>query len=337
MAEAAAVDVARGDASATQRRFVVVEGLYANHGDVAPLAEVVALARAYHWRVILDDSCGFGALGARGTGAAEHAGLAPPGVDVLLGSLATSLSSVGGFCVGSREVVDHQRLSGAGYCFSASAPPFLCATASAALARLRAEPALAAALQARAAAMHGRLAAAGGGALALLGDAASPIKHLLLTVGPAAALPHGAAAERLFAAAARPSLAAPDAASARAAADARAAEERLLAAAVRRLVARGVLASYTHYQPTDYLAPRPTLRLVLTLAHSEEELTLLVEALAEVARGLPALAEEMAASGADADEEEEEEEELAEGEEGGGAAGGAHAATEAAVGAAGGE
>jgi len=95
-----------------------------------------------------------------------------------------------------------------------------------------------------------------------------------------------------------------------------------------------VLASYTHYQPADHLAPRPTLRLVLTLAHSEEELTLLVEALAEVARGLPALAEEMAASGADADEEEPEEEE---GEGGGGAAGEAEAATEAAVGAAGGE
>jgi len=30
----------------------------------------------------------------------------------------TALASVGGLCVGTREVVDHQRLSGAGYCFS---------------------------------------------------------------------------------------------------------------------------------------------------------------------------------------------------------------------------
>ncbi len=28
------------------------------------------------------------------------------------------------------QVVDHQRLSGAGYCFSASAPPFTCAIAT---------------------------------------------------------------------------------------------------------------------------------------------------------------------------------------------------------------
>jgi hypothetical protein len=36
-----------------------------------------------------------------------------------------ALGSVGGFCAGDREVVDHQRLSGLGYCFSASLPPFL--------------------------------------------------------------------------------------------------------------------------------------------------------------------------------------------------------------------
>ena len=36
-----------------------------------------------------------------------------------------SLASIGGFCAGDREIVDHQRLSGLGYCFSASLPPYL--------------------------------------------------------------------------------------------------------------------------------------------------------------------------------------------------------------------
>ena len=36
-----------------------------------------------------------------------------------------ALASIGGFCCGDREVVDHQRLSGLGYCFSASLPPYL--------------------------------------------------------------------------------------------------------------------------------------------------------------------------------------------------------------------
>lgn len=45
----------------------------------------------------------------------------------------TSLGSVGGFCVGSSFVVQHQVLSGQGYCFSASLPPLLAASAIEAL------------------------------------------------------------------------------------------------------------------------------------------------------------------------------------------------------------
>lgn len=44
-----------------------------------------------------------------------------------------ALASVGGFCAGDREIVDHQRLSGLGYCFSASLPPFLAIAAVGAL------------------------------------------------------------------------------------------------------------------------------------------------------------------------------------------------------------
>lgn len=44
-----------------------------------------------------------------------------------------SLGSVGGFCVGSSFVVQHQVLSGQGYCFSASLPPLLATAATEAL------------------------------------------------------------------------------------------------------------------------------------------------------------------------------------------------------------
>ena len=50
-------------------------------------------------------------------------------IDLIMGSMENAISSVGGFCVGSTYVVDHQRLSGQGYCFSASLPPMLAAAA----------------------------------------------------------------------------------------------------------------------------------------------------------------------------------------------------------------
>lgn len=45
-------------------------------------------------------------------------------------ALSNAFCSVGGFCAGSHQVVDHQRLSGAAYCFSASVVPYLATAAS---------------------------------------------------------------------------------------------------------------------------------------------------------------------------------------------------------------
>lgn len=59
------------------------------------------------------------------------------------------------FChVSGRQVVDHQRLSAGGYCYSAAAPPFTSAAASAALRMLRAEPGLVASLRTNAEFLH---------------------------------------------------------------------------------------------------------------------------------------------------------------------------------------
>ena len=49
------------------------------------------------------------------------------------GSLENAIGVCGGFCAGSHFVVDHQRLSGQGYCFSASLPPILAAASQAAV------------------------------------------------------------------------------------------------------------------------------------------------------------------------------------------------------------
>lgn len=50
-----------------------------------------------------------------------------------------ALASVGGFCVGDREIIDHQRLSGLGYCFSAALPPYLATAAIGSLSILDSE------------------------------------------------------------------------------------------------------------------------------------------------------------------------------------------------------
>lgn len=114
----------------------MVEGLFRITGDICPLPEILKLKEEFFYRLMLDESTSFGVMGATGRGITEHFGLDIKEVEVLMMSLDTSLCSVGGLCVGTNEVVDHQRLSGAGYCFSAAAPPFLASAAVSSLSRL---------------------------------------------------------------------------------------------------------------------------------------------------------------------------------------------------------
>jgi len=172
-AQAATEDLRNTPASKRPRRFVLVEGLYANSGDIAPLVELLRLRDVYGFYLIVDDTLGFGTLGATGRGAAEACGVPSKAIDVLVGSLEHSLGSVGGFCAGSTQIVGHQRLSGSGYCFSASLPAYATVQAIAALELLQAEPERLTRVSAASAAMHAALSdamsTAGGGAAARAG------------------------------------------------------------------------------------------------------------------------------------------------------------------------
>ncbi|KAL0025965.1 hypothetical protein WJX77_008574 [Trebouxia sp. C0004] len=124
------------------RRFIVVEGISQNLGDIAPLDQIFKLKEKFKYRLVLDESLSFGVLGPTGRGAAEHFGLMPGQVEIVAASMGNSLASIGGFCAGDRDIVDHQRLSGLGYCFSASLPPYLATGAICALQRMQEQPEL---------------------------------------------------------------------------------------------------------------------------------------------------------------------------------------------------
>ena len=105
-----------------------------------PLPELIRLRDAYGCYLIVDESLSFGTLGKTGRGVAEHYNMPPACIDVLIGTMENSLASVGGFCAGPAWVVSHQRLSGSGYCFSASLPAYATTAAMAALDVIEAEP-----------------------------------------------------------------------------------------------------------------------------------------------------------------------------------------------------
>lgn len=121
-------DIQLNRSSNVQRRFLIVEGLYKNTGQICPLNEIVKLKHQYHYRLMIDESYSFGTLGKHGKGCMELYNVKPMyDVEIVMLSIENSLGTIGGITVGKDDIIDHQRLSGSGYCFSASSPPFTAA------------------------------------------------------------------------------------------------------------------------------------------------------------------------------------------------------------------
>ena len=98
------------------------------------------LKRRYKFRLILDETWSFGVLGRTGRGITEHQKVNASDIDMIVGSLAGPLTAGGGFCAGSDEIVEHQRISAAAYTFSAALPAMLATTASEVISLLQTSP-----------------------------------------------------------------------------------------------------------------------------------------------------------------------------------------------------
>lgn len=113
------------------RRFIVTEGVFVNSGKIVNLPRLLKLKNQYKYRLILDDSHGFGTIARFGT--PDFFGRKTGEIDIYICSLDTSFSTIGAFVVGNKEISEHQRLSSFGYVFSASGPPFQIKVASRAI------------------------------------------------------------------------------------------------------------------------------------------------------------------------------------------------------------
>ena len=120
-------------------KLIVTDGIFSMSGDIAKLPEIVALAKKYGARVMVDDAHSFGVLGIKGRGTAEHFGLHEE-VDMIMSTFSKSLASIGGFMVGKKEVVNFVKHKSRPFIFSAALTPASTASALAALRILKAEP-----------------------------------------------------------------------------------------------------------------------------------------------------------------------------------------------------
>jgi len=129
------------EATKDQGQLIIIDGVFSMEGDIADLPSILKLAKQYGARVMVDDAHGVGVLGKGGRGTAEHFGLEKE-TDLIMGTYSKSLATIGGFVVGDKNIIDYIRHSARSLMFSASLPPALVASASAALDVIDEEPQL---------------------------------------------------------------------------------------------------------------------------------------------------------------------------------------------------
>jgi 7-keto-8-aminopelargonate synthetase-like enzyme len=103
-------------------RLVVLEGVYSMLGDIAPLKEMVEVAKRYGAMIVVDEAHGMGFFGANGRGVFEEAGVEKD-VDFVVGTFSKSVGTVGGFVVSNHPKFEILRLVCRPYVFTASLPP----------------------------------------------------------------------------------------------------------------------------------------------------------------------------------------------------------------------
>ena len=180
--------------------LIVTDSVFSMDGDVAPLAELVELARRFDVRLMVDEAHATGALGPGGRGAVAAAGLEGE-VDVIVGTLGKALGSYGAYVCCDAEIAQLLVNTARPFIFSTAPPPPAVAGALAALELMLEQPRRVERLQAAAAHLRDQLTLAG------VPAPASRTQIIPLVIGDAAMtvrVCEGALARGVFAQAIRP-------------------------------------------------------------------------------------------------------------------------------------
>jgi len=115
-----------------RNRMIITDGIFSMDGTIAPLPELVALARHYGCWLMVDEAHATGVLGKQGRGTAEFFGMEEE-VDIQMGTFSKALGSLGGYIAGSRKLIEFLTNKCRSLIYTTGLPPAVLAVNQAAI------------------------------------------------------------------------------------------------------------------------------------------------------------------------------------------------------------
>jgi glycine C-acetyltransferase/8-amino-7-oxononanoate synthase len=143
-----------------RRAIIVTDAVFSMDGDLAPLCDIVDLARRHRAGVVVDEAHATGVVGPGGRGLVAALDLESE-VDVVIGTLSKALGSYGAFACSSRPMAELLVNRARTFIYSTALPPPAVAAAHAALHILQNTPEIVDRLRVNARTLSGLLAASG--------------------------------------------------------------------------------------------------------------------------------------------------------------------------------
>ncbi|GHE33777.1 aminotransferase class I/II-fold pyridoxal phosphate-dependent enzyme [Sphingobacterium griseoflavum] len=123
-----------------RNKFVIIDGVYSQDGDLARIKDILTLVRRYGAYLLIDDAHGVGVHGKTGRGVLEKEGLLAEDDIIITGVFSKAFASLGGYVVATPEIIRLLKFQSRQHLFSVTMPPSLAYSALRAIELLDEEP-----------------------------------------------------------------------------------------------------------------------------------------------------------------------------------------------------
>jgi 8-amino-7-oxononanoate synthase len=105
----------------TKYGVIITDSVFSMDGDIANLPQIIAIAKEYKLKTIVDDAHATGVIGDKGKGSCEY--FNTKGIDITIGTLSKAIGSEGGFVCANKEIIDFLRNKSRSFIFSTALSP----------------------------------------------------------------------------------------------------------------------------------------------------------------------------------------------------------------------